>query len=64
MAKFRVEARKHLSSSGKRDGVVIVKSTMFLDSEGEPLLWWIEKSARVEPSKAARKTLIRILGGS
>jgi hypothetical protein len=43
------------------DGIAIVSMHIAVDSNGRPLVWVITEPKRVEPSKNAKETLIKLL---
>lgn len=59
VARMRNEAQTILRSN--YDGVAFIHVSIFVNRDGEPELWWIDKSSRVEPSKDAKKKLREIL---
>lgn len=62
MARLCSEAQAILRNN--KDGVAIVQVTILLERNGNPRLWWINQSARIEPSGNAKEVLGKILGDS
>ena len=61
LCKLEEIARDTLGKSS--DGVCITQISIFLDRRGQPLLWYVEKACRVEPSADAKPILRQILVG-
>jgi len=59
--KLQEVARDTLGKSS--DGVCIAQVSIFLDRRGQPLLWYVEKACRIEPSADAKPVLRQILTG-
>lgn len=60
-------ARRIESSAGtalannKNDGIAIITMHVAVDSAGKPLVWVLSEPKRVEPSRVAKKTLMKLL---
>ena len=59
VSRLRKEAGQTLANN--KDGIAVIHLTLFVDHNGDPAIWWIDKSTRVEPSSRAKSTLQRIL---
>jgi hypothetical protein len=46
------------------DGIAIVTIHVAIDGQGAPLVWVVPEGKRIEPSRDAKSTLIKILSGS
>ena len=57
--KLQEVARNTLGKSA--DGVCFTTISLYLDRRGQPLLWYVEKACRLEPSSDAKDILRRIL---
>ncbi len=57
------EAEETLSNNTS-DGIAIVTMHVAVDGRGAPLVWVVPTGKRIEPSKDAKSTLIKILSGS
>ena len=62
ISKLREVARETLGKSS--DGVCLTTVSIYLDRRGEPLLWYVEKACRLEPSPDAKPVLQRIFTNS
>lgn len=51
-------------SNNKSDGIAIVSIHIVADSDNRPLFWVVPDGKRVEPSKNAKETLMRVLAQS
>ena len=60
MARLQNAAQDVLRNN--KDGVAILQVTVLLERNGNPRLWWINQSARIEPSGNAKEVLGKILG--
>ena len=46
-----------------KGGVSKVTVHLFVNRDGDPLVWWVSERCRLEPSKDAQEILARVLGG-
>lgn len=61
----RIQARAaETLENNKSDGIALISMHVAVDSRGTPLLWVISEPKRVEPSKNAKETLIKLLSSS
>lgn len=62
LRKLREVAKSTLNKSS--DGVCLATISLYLDYRGEPLLWYVEKACRLEPSADAKAVLQKIFTSS
>ena len=59
-ARLKKESADVIGSS--QDGVCVVTVSVAMDGDGNPIVWLISNSAKVEPSKDAKRVLLQLLG--
>ena len=59
---LRMQSKAQRILANNKDGVAKMTVHLFIDSDGEPLFWWISDPARIEPSSTAKELIGKILG--
>ena len=47
-----------------KDGVSVMRVVILADRDGNPMLWWLESTSRIEPSRDVKTILAQIMGNS
>ena len=59
-----VSEAENTLANNMSDGIAIVTMHVAVDGRGVPLVWVVPDGKRIEPSRDAKSTLIKILSGS
>jgi hypothetical protein len=51
-------AAKSVLSNNKSDGAAVISVHLLVTPDGEPLLWVVQKTRRIEPSRDAKDILL------
>lgn len=49
--------------ANNKGGVGKITVHMFINHDGDPLVWWTTQKCRVEPSRDAKEILAKVFGG-
>lgn len=60
MSRIKQESRKTLENN-RRDGVCIVTIHIVVDADGNPIVWTVPNSVRIEPTSSAKEILLNLL---
>lgn len=59
-ARLEKESSDVLGNS--QDGLCVVTVSVAMDGDGHPIVWLISNSAKVEPSKDAKRVILQLIG--
>lgn len=60
VARLQDEARRTLRNN-RTDGVCIITTHVVVDQDGNPIVWTVPNSVRIEPTRVARDVLLSLL---
>lgn len=60
LSRIKQESRETLENN-KRDGVCIVTMHIVVDADGNPIVWTVPNSVRIEPTRSAKEILLSLL---
>lgn len=60
VSRIKQESGKTLENN-RRDGVCIVTMHIVVDAEGNPIVWTVPNSVRIEPTRSAKDILLTLL---
>lgn len=59
-ARLQKEASDILGNS--QDGFCVVTVSVGMDGDGNPIVWLISNSAKIEPSRDAKRVILQLMG--
>lgn len=60
MSRIRQESKNTLANN-RKDGVCIVTMHIVVDADGNPIVWTVPNSVRIEPTRSAKEILLSLL---
>lgn len=60
LSRIKQESSTTLANN-RRDGVCIVTMHIVVDSHGNPIVWTVPNSVRIEPTRTAKEILLSLL---